>query len=163
MPLQPPAITNGFLVDTVTGQSLVFQYNPSELTVTRSPNWASITVPGMSHDKMQFINGGPRKFAFNLDFFGTGAEVSQHLYWLESLTYPDFNGSTNLTRGAHPVLFTFGQLYRNIRCVVTNFSGTPEYLFNPTTLLPYKAKVSIELTELIQNASVSSGTIRGGG
>lgn len=159
--MQPPAITKGFIVDTVTGQSLRFQFNPNELTVTRAPNWASVTVPGMSHDKMQFINGGPRKFSFELEFFGTGEDVANRLRWLESLTYPDFNGTTNLTRGAHPCLFTFGQLYRNIRCVVTSYSGTPHYLFNPQSLLPYKAKVSLELTQLIEQ-SVSSASIRGG-
>lgn len=165
MSWEPPKVTKGFLVDTVTGESLKFQYNPNQIQLTRSPSWASQEVPGMSHPRLQFVQGGDRKFSFSLDFFSDERgrkDVKRKMDWLESLTYPDWDGITNMQRGAHPVLFNFGDLYKNITCVVTNFTATPQTLFDPTSLLPLRATVDIELTELISGKGKSYMDIRMG-
>lgn len=63
--MQKAQISNGFLIDTVTREVLRFQHNPERYTYTRTPNWASSEVPGMSHPKLQYINGGAKKLSLN--------------------------------------------------------------------------------------------------
>jgi hypothetical protein len=150
--LAPKKITKGFIVDTVTTEKLIFQHNPNEFQITRTPNWATSETPGMSHPKMQFINGGVKKISFtlNLYFDDRGRElVIRQMDWLEALTYPDYDGNGNFNRGAHPVLFNFGDMVKNMRAVVTNYQAKPYYLFDPTSLLPLRADIDIELTEFI--------------
>jgi hypothetical protein len=149
VPRQP---TKGFFVDTVTQDRLLFQYNPESIKMQRTPKWAEVEIPGMSHPKLQWINGGNKKFTFSLDFFFGDkgvTSVKKNLDWLESLTYPDFGSDYILERGAHPILFNFGQFYKNVRCAVTGFESNAFYMFDPTSLLPLRAEVNLELTELI--------------
>lgn len=76
-------------------------------------------------------------------------DIQRRLDWLESLTYPDYDGDTNFTRSAHPVLFNQGQAFDNFKVVVTHFEASPFYLFDRTSMLPLRAEVNLELTELI--------------
>ena len=150
--------TKGFLVDEVTKEVLRFQYNPSELSISRQPTWASIVVPGLSNPKVQFINGGDHKVSFKLDFYHDGQEtarIAKVIAFIESLTYPDFgaNAGLNMRRGAHPVLFNLGEFFVNMRCYVSNYTAKPEYLFDPKTMLPLKASIDIELTEMMYEGS----------
>lgn len=146
--------TKGFLVDTVTGERLTFQYNPETFDITKQPKWATIEVPGLSNPKYQYVGGGEKKISFKLDFYRapgmTGDKIAKILDFLESLTYPDYGikAGSNFEKGAHPVLFNFGKFFQNFRCFVSNYKATPEYLFEPKTLLPLKASVELELTEL---------------
>lgn len=142
----------GFLIDEVTREVLRFQFNPSEFDVKRSPQWASITVPGLSNPKVQYVNGGAKTVGFTLEFYHDGKEtarIARAMDFIESLTYPDFGNGVNFKRGAHPVLFNFGELFVNFRCFVSSYSAKPEYLFDPVTLLPLKATVTLELTEML--------------
>jgi hypothetical protein len=156
--MKPAKVTKGFLVDIVTQESLKFQYNPNEITLTRTPNWASTEIPGMSFNQLQWISGGERKFSFKLDFFFDSSDrysIAKKLDWIESLTFPDYSGTTNFKRGAHPILFNFGELYKNVRCVVTSFEAKPFYMFDPKSLLPLRAEVNLQLSE--QHYSDSQG------
>lgn len=156
--------TKGFLVDEVTKDVLRFQYNPSEFSISKTPQWASIAVPGLSNPKVQYINGGDRKVSFTVEFYHDGKEtarIAKAIAFIESLTYPDYgNGmGANMQRGAHPVLFNFGQLFTNMRCYVSNYTAKPEYIFDPVTLLPLKATIELELTEMIYEGA-SKNTFR---
>lgn len=159
-------ITKGFIIDEVTKEVLKFQYNPEQLSISKTPQWASIAIPGMSNPKYQFAGGGDKKISFTLDFYidhkMSKKHIAQALDFLESLTYPDYgkDRGTNFLRGAHPVLFTFGQYIVNFRGFLSNYTATPQYLFDPVTLLPYRAQVEIELTELLYEGNGKKATYR---
>lgn len=156
--------TKGFLVDLTTRERITFLRNPSEIEETKTPEWANLTTPGASHPRLHFVNGGERTFQFQLNFFtdvATKEEIKKQVDWLRSLAYPTLDGNQQVVQGAPVCLFTFGELYRNIRVVVVEFKFRSFYMFDPTSLLPLRADVDLVLKEHIDR-NVSSAQIRGG-
>ena len=86
--------TSGFIIDMSNDSVFMFSRNPSKLDIERNPDFAQVKVPGISHPKMQYMNGGAKTISFQLNFFmdsaGTEA-VKDKLNWLESCTYPNFS------------------------------------------------------------------------
>jgi len=78
--------------------SLVFQYNPASIKISRAPSYASNTPPGWSHALQQFGNSGSREWSFLLAFNGLGnhpsdpmllkQDIQQELLWFEAATVP---------------------------------------------------------------------------
>lgn len=97
-----------------------FQYNPSEIQISRQVEWASTVIPGRSHPLFQFINGGNRTVKFTLEMYkpnyGKGADlntvyyVQNKLRFLEALTYPNYVGGA-LDKPPPVVGILFGHLF----------------------------------------------------
>lgn len=56
----------GSIFNEMTGEKRGFLYNPTDLTYTRSANYAEITSPGLSHPIVQYINGNTTNFNVSL-------------------------------------------------------------------------------------------------
>lgn len=148
--------TAAFLVDTVTGERLVFQMNPNDITDDKSTNFARIPIPGMSHPRYQFVSGEARKVSFKIHLFK--GPVKDQVTWLQSLLYPEHAG-TILKNGPHRVLFVFGDLYPGFLGVVTGAKVRYFDLFDRETLAPQRAEVDLSLEEYVEQ-SVSYKEIR---
>lgn len=165
--LAPTNVTKGFLVmlDDPSNR-LVFQYNPERIEDSRSPNWSSITVPGISHPRHQFVNGGARVVSFRLSFLYPDDDrngIRKRIKWLQSLTYPQHDGN-NLLQASPPIMiFGFGNFYPSLKCIVTNVKVTAFDLFDPTSLNPLRADIDIELEETLGGDPSKSRSAMGGG
>ena len=149
-------ITTGYLVDTVTRESLEFQYNPDEITDDKSTDYAAIKVPGMSHPRYQYVAGEARRITFKLAFFK--GPVKEKVSWLQSLLYPAHE-KTMLKTAPHKVLFFFGDLYAGVPCIVREVRARYFHMFDQTNLLPQHAEVDITLEEIV-GKSVSYSEVR---
>ena len=156
--MKPTAVTKATLsLYDRPSEKLTFQYNPSRIEDSRAPNWSAIDIPGMSHPKYQFVSGGERKVTFTLEFFRMTTkldEVQKKIRFLQSLTYPQFDGNrTTLTEAPPIVVFNYGQYYKNFRAIVTDVKVLTEKMYDPVTLQPLYASVSIELTEYLTSGT----------
>jgi len=154
MQMTPPL--TAYLVDTITRERLAFQYNPNEIVDSKSASYATLTIPGMSHPRYQYIAGDARKISFTVTFYK--GEVRRQVAWLQSLLYPTHQGSM-LKQAPHPVLFFFGELYPGLACLVREVRAHYAYLFDPATLQPQRAEVEITLEELVSQ-SVNAAEVR---
>lgn len=141
--------TTGYLVDVVTRDSLIFQYNPDEITDEKSTDFATIKVPGMSHPRYQYVAGEARKISFRLNLFK--GPVKEKVAWIQSLLYPE-HAKTMLKNAPHKVLFFFGDLYPGIMCIVRQVRVRYFSMFDHDTLLPQCAEVDITLEEIVSKS-----------
>jgi hypothetical protein len=56
------------IANTATGDVVEAQFNPTEFEEALEVNWARQTVPGLSHQPLQFVNTGNVKFTLELHF-----------------------------------------------------------------------------------------------
>lgn len=159
-----PNVVKGSILDLVTGESLTFAYNPGTISDERSPQYADQSVVGYSHPASQFVNGGARTVSFTLRFHldNQGVEaVRNRCEWLRSLTYPDHDANGRLRTAPHLVALLVGSLYREQSWEVRSVRVTYKDLFDPQTVLPLLAEVSLTLQEFVEG-SVNYSTIRRG-
>lgn len=147
---------SGYLVDVKTNEKLEFQYNPENISDSKSTDYATIKIPGMSHPRYQYVSGGSRQINFRLGLFMD--DVQKKVSWLQSLQYPTHEG-TVLKNSPHRVLLVLGDLYTGLECIVKQVKVSYFGLFEPETLLPKQAEVDISLEEYV-NESVSYKDIR---
>lgn len=91
------------IANTATGDVVEAQFNPAEFEEALEVNWARQTVPGLSHQPLQFVNTGNVKFTLELNFdaLDPTTDVDQIRFarrFLQSLCYP--------RRGAEDVIMT---------------------------------------------------------
>ena len=102
-----------YIADIETGTIVYFQMMP-EVTDSKSVNWNPIEIIGRSHPIWGYASSGARCLSFNLEFFAHPSKedptsavwVRDTLRFLQSLTYPDYNGGV---KPPHRVLVSLGQ------------------------------------------------------
>jgi len=157
-------ITKGYLVDLSTPdwERLEFQFNPSEVNDDRQLQSKEVTVVGASHPRVIPAAGGARNISFGLIFHRTSESqpmsyVKEQCRWLQSLTYP-VESETGVF--FPKVQFIYGDLYDitvRVERVQVKYPGR----FDGTTLLPWRAQVSLSLKEQV-SSSVTLDKARSG-
>jgi len=150
------------IIDTVDNKVLTLNINPNKISEHHSPKIAEAGIPGLSHPKVQWISGGGRKLKFTIDlfYFDGRNNVITAIDFLRSLKYPTVDATGNYARGAHPIQLVMGNLYKNEKWFITDLDITMEDLFDPSTLLPLKASIAIELVEYVSATNIDYKTIR---
>lgn len=139
-------VAKGFLVNEITLEKLVFQFNPAEVTDSRSVAFERIQVPGLSHPVLQFTAGDGRRLSFLLEFSAVGynRDIMADIRWLQSLQYSQW-GDGILKSAPPKVAFVFGKLLR-LRGVITATQVTyKRWDSNLTRLL--EASVTVDFEE----------------
>lgn len=157
------------IANVSTGESVEAQFNPTDFDEALEVNWARQTVPGLSHQPLQFVNTGNAKFTLELNFEAQDltTDLDQiHLArrFLQSLCYPR-RGAEDVVGGGPPrALFVWPNVV-SLTCVVTvlsfkygrfNVEGTP---------VQFTAKVTLEEirdVRLISEDVLADGTQRSG-
>jgi hypothetical protein len=152
-----------------TGVSIEAQFNPTELEEALEVNWAHQTVPGLSHQPLQFVHTGNTKFSLELNFEAQDptSNLDQILLarrFLQSLCYPR-RGAQDVIGGGPPrALFVWPSIV-SLTCVITalcfrysrfNLQGTP---------VQFSVRVSLEEirdVRLLSEDVFASGTQRSG-
>src|ERR1041385_6222947 len=94
------------IANTATGDVIEAQFNPTEFEEALEVNWARQTIPGLSHQPLQFVNTGNTKFTLelNLEAQAPTTDLDQiHLArrFLQSLCYPR-RGAQDVIGGGPP-------------------------------------------------------------
>jgi hypothetical protein len=157
------------IANLATGDSIEAQFNPNELEEGLEVNWARQTVPGLSHQPLQFVQTGNTRFTLELSFEAqdpgvTLDDIHHRRRFLQSLCYPR-QGAGDVTAGGPPrVLFVWPSIV-SLSCVITalsfkytrfNLNGTP---------IAFTAKVTLEEirdVRLLSEDVLASGTQRSG-
>ena len=156
----------GSFTDLVTSITYEFQFNPTEFTETIEVNYARQTVPGLSHEVLQYVNTKNDKFELELFFVADNREqLIRNLgarRLLSSYAYPREVDPTLIGGGPPRVLFLWPQ-FISLVCVFTNISFTYQR-FSPEGLpLQFIANVTLEEmreVRLLQDDILTSGTRR---
>lgn len=112
------------------GETIWFEYNPSQFESAKEVNWAEINVPGLDFPLQQFVSGGLNKVSlalyFNADGYDRRYDVMQAVKALEALVEKSAEGT------APPVcLFSWGSFQfpcligaTNVRYTMFSREGT---------------------------------------
>lgn len=139
-------VAKGFLVNEVTLEKLIFQFNPAEITDSRTVAFDKAQVPGLSHPVLQFVAGDGRTLSYVLEFNAVGSkrDIMADIRWLQSLQYPTWQDG--VLRSAPPrVVFVFGKLLR-VRGVITSCQVTYKR-WDPGLTRLLVASVNLDLEE----------------
>jgi|GEM_PF-206238 len=141
-------VAKGFLVNEVTLEKLIFQFNPQEITDSRSVAFEKIQVPGLSHPVLQFTAGDGRKLSFLLEFSAVGynRDIMADIRWLQSLQYPQW-GEGAIKSAPPRVAFVFGKLLR-LRGVIASTQVTYRR-WAPDLARLLEASVTIDFEEYV--------------
>ena len=163
------------IANTATGDVVEAQFNPAEFEEALEVNWARQTVPGLSHQPLQFVNTGNVKFTLELHFevHDPNADIDQIHYarrFLQSLCYPR-RGAEDVIGGGPPRgLFVWPKVV-SLTCVVTglsfkygrfNLEGTPIQFTAKVTLEEIR-DVRLPSEDVLSDGSQRSGAAPGGG
>ncbi len=156
------------IANVTSGESIEAQFNPSEFEEALEVNWARQTIPGLSHQPMQFVNTGNTKLTLELHFEASGppelAQSQRSRRFLQSLCYPRRGAQAVASGGPPRVLFVWPRVV-SLTCVITalgfkysrfNLDGTP---------VQFIAKVALEEirdVRLVSEDVLASGTQRSG-
>ncbi len=138
----------GFLVDTVTGQRLVFQYNVNAKE-TGGADYAIQACLGRSSPRHHYKGGKDRQLqlpiVISMKEF-TRDDIRRNVRFLQSLVYPDYNGD-DASLAPHPVVLIQGRLYSQDLWLVTDYEIEWGESRDPITQLPSEALVTLTLLE----------------
>jgi hypothetical protein len=162
------------IANVSSGDSIEAQFNPTELEEALEVNWARHTVPGLSHQPLQFVNTNNTKFTLELNFEAQDptADLEQILRarrFLQSLCYPR-RGAANVAGGGPPrALFVWPTIV-SLTCVITSLTFKYSRFNLAGTPVQFTAKVGLEeirdvrlLSEdVLANGSQRSGAGPGG-
>jgi hypothetical protein len=157
------------IANVATGDSVEAQFNPTELEEALEVTWARLTVPGLSHQPLQYTNTGNVKFTFELNFEAQDptADLDQLLAtrrFLQSLCYPR-RGAANVASGGPPrALFVWPTLV-SLTCVVTSLNFKYRRFNLAGTPVQFTVKVGLEEirdVRLVSEDVLASGTQRSG-
>ena len=157
------------IANVATGESVEAQFNPTEFEEALEVNWARQTVPGLSHQPLQFVNTGNAKFTLELNFEvqDPNADLDQIHHarrFLQSLCYPR-RGAEDVASGGPPrALFVWPNVV-SLTCVVTALSFKYGRFNVEGTPVQFTAKVTVEEIRdmrLLSEDVLADGTRRSG-
>jgi hypothetical protein len=113
------------------------------------PTYADTDIPGRGELIKTFMGTSNKEISFSAQFRvqGQGTDaINQEVIWparfLDALKHPVYDDGAGLSQGAPPVLLQIGRLFL-VRAVVTSAEIRWVEPFEPTTLLPHGAEVSL--------------------
>lgn len=170
-----PTMTRGRISVPERGMGVEFMFNPTDVSDDKSVDFGTAKIPGASHPVYQFASGGERLINFDLYLDADRGKVAratsgEHLppdalsltaeiNFYRSLLYPS-DGSqmgSKLLRPA-PVIFTFGELFNGVLCIVKKANVKVTY-WTPD-LRPVRATVSMSLAEIVSERVLASDVFR---
>lgn len=140
-----------FLINVETAESIDCLFNPTQISEKVQVNWNRVTVPGLSHQLLQFQSTGNRQLSgveFYLDrFFATeqsdDADILDFRGFLRALTVPP-QGVDGVPATAPPrTLFVWPSVL-SIETVLTDLEFQYKQFAADATVLVYTATVTFE-------------------
>ncbi|MCG8420107.1 MAG: peptidoglycan-binding protein [Proteobacteria bacterium] len=154
------------LVNVVTSESMECLFNPTQLTEKVQVNWNRLTVPGLSHQVLQFQSTGNRQLAgmeFYLDrFFASeqpgNPDISAFRRFLRALTVPP-DGTEGVVDTAPPRTLLLWPQVMTVETVLTSIEFQYRQFARDGSVLVYAA---IAQFEEILDTRITSAELREG-
>lgn len=167
-----PTVERGRISVPGRGTGRTFMFNPNDISDEKGISWGSIEVPGASHPVYQFGAGGERIISFELYIDGDrgrfgrtesrnvgSLSIKDELHWYRSLVYPTAYGSSYAQVAPYLVLFSFGELYNGVNCIVKKANWKVNY-WVPTgpngSPTPVRGTVSMQLGEVVTRSQTAN-------
>nr|BDT32019.1 peptidoglycan-binding protein [Myxococcus sp. MH1] len=139
------------LVNVLTGEAMECLFNPTQLVEKLQVNWNRLTVPGLSHQVLQFQGTSNRQLAgveFYLDaFFATqqadASNIMEFRGFLRALTVPPA-GTEGVLATAPPRVLVLWPGLLTVECVVASVEFQYRQLAVDGRVLVYTATVTFE-------------------
>ena len=139
------------LVNVATGESIECLANPTQLSEKVQVNWNRVTVPGLSHQLLQFQSTGNRQLSgveFYLDRFfareqSDDADILDFRGFLRALTVPP-KGAEGVPATAPPRTLFVWPSVMSIETVLTDLEFQYKQFAADASVLVYTATVSFE-------------------
>jgi len=157
------------IANVSTGDSIEAQFNPTAFEEAIDVNWARQTVPGLSHQPLQFVHTGNTRFSLELNFEVQDPttsldEIHYARRFLQSLCYPR-RGAEDVEGGGPPrALFVWPSVI-SLTCVVTALSFKYSRFNLDGTPIQFTVRVILEEirdVRLISEDVLADGTQRSG-
>ncbi len=157
------------IANIATGGSVEAQFNPTEFEEALEVHWARQTVPGLSHQPLQFVSTGNVKFSLELRFEAQEPTSGlEHILFarrfLQSLCYPR-RGAEDVAGGGPPrALFVWPSVI-SLTCVVTGLSFNYGRFNRAGAPVQFTARVTLEEVRdvrLLSEEVLADGTQRSG-
>jgi hypothetical protein len=157
------------IANVSSGESIEAQFNPTELEEALEVNWARQTVPGLSHQPLQFVNTGNVKFTLELQFEAQDptTDIDRILgarRFLQSLCYPR-RGAADVVGGGPPRALFVWPTFVSLTCVIASLSFKYSRFNLAGTPIHFTAKVAFEEIRdmrLLSEEVLANGTQRSG-
>ena len=139
------------LVNVTTGESMECLSNPAQLCESVQVQYSRLTVPGLSHQVLQFQSTGNRKFS-GLEFYmdrlfaaeQPGApDILRFRSFLQSLTVPP-GGTQTVAQTAPPRALIIWPQVLTVEAVLTDLEFCYEKLSADGSVMAYMASCSFE-------------------
>lgn len=153
---------HGFIVDTVTKERLVFQYNVSARE-SGGADYAIHQVLARSVPKFHYKGGKERVLELPLVFTmqeRARSDIRRSVRFLQGLAYPDYSNGGELETAPHPVVVVQGRLYSQDRWLVRDFNIQWGDAMDPVSQLPSEVQVNLTLVEIRSRAKTYNEVIR---
>lgn len=174
-------VKKGTITVPSRGTGRTFMFNPNDVSDDKTPNYGSIDLPGASHPVQQFGSGGERLISFQLFFDGDRGRIAargkyqkdvveldtiplsikDELMWYRSLIYPSKYGAGYYDVAPYLVLFSMGELYDNVKCIVK--AAPFKVNFWTPKMEPVRATMDFKLSEVVDRSVTSDDILAQGG
>lgn len=153
------------IADVDNGESIEFPLHPENLEHTSEATWARHTVPGLSHQRHQFVNTNSGKFGFTvfvdtLDGRTTKDELDRIYNFLDSMQFPAEGKGASKYLLSWPGMAALVIVSASVVFTVTRWSQ------QDGSMRAFSAKISIEETRdlrITKDAVRRRGLMRAGG
>ena len=140
-----------FLINVETAETIDCLFNPTQLSEKMQVNWNRVTVPGLSHQLLQFQSTGNRQLSgveFYLDRFfaqeqSNDADILEFRGFLRALTVPP-KGADGVPATAPPRTLFVWPTVLSIETVLTDLEFQYRQFAADATVLVYTATVTFE-------------------
>lgn len=157
------------IANIATGESIDAQFNPTTLEEALDVNWTRQTVPGLSHQPLQFVNTGNTKFSIELNFNAHDPttdldQIHRARRFLLSLCYPRRGADTVVSGGPPRALFVWPRI-ASLTCVITGVALRYNRFNQDGSPSQFAAKVTLEEIRDVRLTSedvLADGTQRSG-
>ena len=141
---------SGALVDTETAERITFDINPESFQDNKDTELAEIQIPGMSHPRLQFSNGGSRTLSFKIILhYGATSDVPKAIKILQAWLYPEYDGG-RLKKAPSKLLLIFGDTWPDEKWIMRSCDVTRKRF--DKELNCSLAEAQIELVEFIEQS-----------
>ena len=140
-----------FLINVETAETIDCLFNPTQISEKVQVNWNRVTVPGLSHQLLQFQSTGNRQLSgveFYLDRFfakeqSDDADILEFRGFLRALTVPP-KGADGVPATAPPRTLFVWPTVLSIETVLTDLEFQYRQFAADATVLVYTATVTFE-------------------
>lgn len=146
---EPPKMS---LTNVLDPRDTIFpQYNPEVLNEELRAQWERIVIPGLSHQRMNYVSTSNHKFKFTLKYDATGRSKEQrelfedHRRWIHAHFHPR-GGSDSILGGSAPRLLFIWPTLVSMTGVLDGASIKLKRFNSELQLVAWEA--SLELAEI---------------